>query len=43
VKLFSDNLIANDIIQGKLGDCWYVSALSIITSNDEFVKGKSLK
>lgn len=43
VKLFSDNLVANDIIQGKLGDCWYVSALSIITSNDELVKGKSIK
>lgn len=43
VKLFSDNLVANDIIQGKLGDCWYVSALSIITSNDQLVKGKSFK
>jgi hypothetical protein len=34
VKLFSSNLVANDIVQGKIGDCWLVSAISIITSND---------
>lgn len=43
VKLFSEDLVANDIVQGKIGDCWFVSALSIITSNDEYVKGKSIK
>lgn len=39
----SSNLSANDVIQGKLGDCWLVSSLSIIASNDEYIKGKSMK
>jgi hypothetical protein len=30
----SKNLKSTDVVQGNLGDCWYVSALSIITSND---------
>lgn len=29
-------------MQGKLGDCWLVSALSIITADDELVKGKTI-
>ena len=43
VRLFSENLTANDIVQGRLGDCWFVSALSIVASNDEYIKGKPLK
>jgi hypothetical protein len=27
-------LEANDVVQGKIGDCWFVSALSIITANE---------
>jgi hypothetical protein len=30
------------VVQGKLGNCWYVSALSIIANDDTFIKGKSL-
>lgn len=37
------NLKSTDIVQGMLGDCWYVSALSIITQNDEYIKGRSLE
>lgn len=36
------DLKSTDIVQGNLGDCWYVSALSIITQNDEYIKGKSV-
>ena len=43
VKFMNKNLSANDVVQGKLGDCWYVSSLSIIASDDEFIKGKTLK
>jgi len=28
------DLEANDVVQGKLGDCWFVSSLSIITANE---------
>lgn len=35
-------LKATDVVQGKLGDCWYVSALSIITLDDLYVKGKPI-
>ena len=40
VIFMSSNLSANDVVQGKLGDCWLVSSLSIIASNDEYIKGK---
>jgi hypothetical protein len=43
VKLFGNQLSANDIVQGKIGDCWFVSALSIIAPNEDYVKGKSQK
>lgn len=36
------DLKSTDIIQGTLGNCWYVSALSIITQNDQYIKGKKL-
>lgn len=36
------NLKSTDVVQGRLGNCWYVSALSIITNNDELIKGKSI-
>ena len=34
VKLMCEDLKSTDVIQGKLGNCWYVSALSIIANND---------
>jgi len=37
------DLKSTDIVQGLLGNCWYVSALSIITQNDEYIKGKSVE
>jgi hypothetical protein len=36
------DLKSTDIVQGMLGNCWYVSALSIITQNDEHIKGKAV-
>lgn len=33
-----DGAIANDVMQSQyLGDCWFISALSIITMNDEYI------
>ena len=39
---WNKDLKATDVVQGKLGDCWYVSALSTITLNDEYIKGKPI-
>ena len=36
------DLTGNDVVQGKLGNCWYVSSLSIIASNQEYLKGRSM-
>lgn len=43
IQLFSDNLTSNDIVQGNIGNCWFVSSLSIVTSYDPFIKGESLE
>jgi hypothetical protein len=34
VLFWNKDLKATDVVQGKLGNCWYVSALSTITLND---------
>lgn len=30
---------ANEVLQGKLGDCWFISALSVLASKDELIRG----
>lgn len=36
--VFMDNgAESNDVIQGYLGDCWFIGALSIIATNDELL------
>eukprot|EP00347_Sterkiella_histriomuscorum_P015188 403357982 len=30
---------ANDVIQGKLGNCWFIGALSVLATRDEFLLG----
>jgi hypothetical protein len=40
VNFMEGNLSPNDVRQGKLGDCWLVSSLSVIAANDEYIKGK---
>ena len=34
-----DKLNANQVVQGNIGDCWYVSSLSIIANREEYIKG----
>lgn len=30
---------ANDVKQGKIGDCWLISALSVLATRDELLTG----
>ena len=37
----SNDASANEVLQGKLGDCWFISALSVLASKDELIRGST--
>ena len=37
---FYDGTESNDVMQGALGDCWFISALSIIATKDYLLRGE---
>ena len=39
-QFFSDGVESNDVIQGCLGDCWFISALSVIATKDYLLRGE---
>ncbi|OMJ73061.1 hypothetical protein SteCoe_28338 [Stentor coeruleus] len=39
VSFFTDGISSNDVIQGSLGDCWLIGALSVLAQRDELVRG----
>jgi hypothetical protein len=39
-KFIDDGAESNDVMQGALGDCWFISALSVIASNDYLLRGE---
>ena len=39
-KFFADGTESNDVVQGSLGDCWFVSALSVIATKDYLLRGE---
>ena len=39
-QFFSDGVESNDVIQGGLGDCWFISALSVIATKDYLLRGE---
>lgn len=36
----SDGADSNDVIQGSLGDCWFISALSVLATKDHLLRGE---
>jgi Ca2+-binding EF-hand superfamily protein len=39
VNFFSEDISSNDVIQGSLGDCWFIGALSVLAVRDELIRG----
>ena len=37
-KLFIDGSSSGDVIQGQLGDCWFLGALAVMGSKEELLK-----
>ena len=37
---FYDGVESNDVLQGALGDCWFISALSVIATKDYLLRGE---
>jgi calpain len=35
----SDDASADDVIQGAIGDCWFIGALSVLATRDELLRG----
>ena len=39
-KFFEDGTESNDVVQGSLGDCWFISALSVMATKDYLLRGE---
>ena len=38
-EFLDDGADTNDVIQGAIGDCWFIGALSVLATNDEYIRG----
>ena len=39
-QFLSDGIESNDVIQGCLGVCWFISALSVLSTKDYLLRGE---
>ena len=39
-KFFDDGAESNDVCQGSLGNCWFISALSVLATKDYLLRGE---
>lgn len=39
VQFVDDGVASDDCIQGNLGDCWLISAMSVLATRDELLIG----
>ena len=40
-KFISEGASSNDVVQGQLGDCWFIGALSVLATRDELLRGST--
>ena len=38
-EFVDDGADTNDVIQGAIGDCWFIGALSVLATEDELIRG----
>ena len=38
-EFIDDGAATNDVIQGALGDCWFIGALSVLATEDAYIRG----
>lgn len=38
-QFVDDGVASSDCVQGKLGDCWLISAMSVLATRDELIIG----
>ena len=39
-KFTEDGVSSNDVMQGAIGDCWFISALAVLATKDHLLKGQ---
>ena len=38
-EFIDDGAKCNDVMQGAVGDCWLIGAISVLATNDEYIRG----
>ena len=38
-EFIDDGAETNDVIQGAIGDCWFIGAMSVLATEDAYIRG----